>query len=145
MILASIPKQFITLPLDLIIFLTLFSALYLLFNFQFQNIIGDIGTDHIFGWNFPIHSGFFYLTIWAGWTVFIITTEVKSGQSFGKRFLKIKIQNLDSNSPDLHNIIIRHLFEVINFALLLGCIVFFTNIRKQRIGDLMAQTIVVEK
>lgn len=92
-----------------------------------------------------MHSGSFYLTIWVSWTVFIITTEVKSGQSFGKRFLKIKVLNQDADSPDLQNIIIRHLFDVIDFALLFGCIVFFTNIRKQRMDDWMAKSMVVEK
>ncbi|MBK6698356.1 MAG: RDD family protein [Saprospiraceae bacterium] len=47
-----------------------------------------------------------------------MTTEVKIGQSFGKRFLKIKVLNQNADSPELHNIIIHHLFDVTDFAFL---------------------------
>ncbi|MBK9716831.1 MAG: RDD family protein [Saprospiraceae bacterium] len=67
------------------------------------------------------------------------------GQSFGKRFLKIKVLIQDAESPELHNIIIRHLFDVTDFAFLPRCIVVFTNKRRQRIGDLMAKTMVMQK
>ncbi len=53
MILASIPKQFTALALDLILFLILFTTLYLLFNFQFQKITRDIGSGHLYGWDCP--------------------------------------------------------------------------------------------
>jgi hypothetical protein len=52
MILASIPKRFISLALDLFLFLILFTTLYLLFNFQFQKITGDLGSGHHYDWNF---------------------------------------------------------------------------------------------
>lgn len=64
---------------------------------------------------------------------------------FGKRFLKIKVLNQFADSPELHNIIIRHLIDVIDFVFLPGCIVLFTNKRKQRIGDLMTKSMVVGK
>jgi uncharacterized RDD family membrane protein YckC len=39
----------------------------------------------------------------------------------------------------------RHLFDTIDFILLIGLVIAFTNKDRQRIGDLIAKTIVVTK
>lgn len=66
--------------------------------------------------------------------------DVISGQSIGKRILKIKVVDLDGNTPKLFNLIIR------NITILIWPIeAILVLLDKPRLGDILAKTKVVER
>jgi uncharacterized RDD family membrane protein YckC len=143
MTIASIPKRLLAASIDFAIFLTLFLIIYLLFSFQYQTLEGQSGSGYTYGVVIPTSS--IYLTILVSWTAFIVLTEFKTGQSIGKRLAKIKVVRQDFNKTTFFNTLIRHLFDTIDLILLLGLVIALTNKDRQRIGDLIAKTIVVTK
>jgi uncharacterized RDD family membrane protein YckC len=77
------------------------------------------------------------------WIVFITLTEFTRGQSLGKRIAKIRVVKADFGTTTIINTLIRHLFDIVDLTLLMGVVVIFTNTRKQRVGDVVAKTMVV--
>lgn len=69
-----------------------------------------------------------------------------SGQSIGKKLLKIKVIRLDGTEPTLGNYLIRWLTRIIEMQGIfgLGLIVILINGKGQRIGDLAAGTTVAK-
>jgi uncharacterized RDD family membrane protein YckC len=141
MTIASIPKRLLADIIDFAIFLTLFLIIYLIFSFQHQTFEGQSGSGYSYGVVVPTSS--IYLIILVSWTAFIIFTEFNSGQSIGKKLKKIKVVRQDFSKTTFLNTLIRHLFDTIDLILLIGLIIALTNKDRQRIGDLIAKTIVV--
>jgi uncharacterized RDD family membrane protein YckC len=78
---------------------------------------------------------------------FIPVVEGSGGQSFGKLVCKIKVVKLDYGKASVGQCIVRHLFDTIDFFPLfgiVGLIVASNNPLKQRVGDLVAKTMVVQ-
>jgi uncharacterized RDD family membrane protein YckC len=71
--------------------------------------------------------------------------EGLTGQTIGKRLFKIQVVKNDLTKISLADSIIRHLLDAVDCFLLIGLIVAGTNPNKQRIGDLVAKTLVVVK
>lgn len=70
-----------------------------------------------------------------------------NGQSFGKRAMKIRVISLNGNQPTLSQYLLRWLFRIIDFALtsqLLALISVAVSEKKQRIGDMVANTTLVK-
>lgn len=70
-----------------------------------------------------------------------------TGQSVGKRLMKIKVISLDGSQPTLGQYFIRWVFRIVDFAITgqvggLICIALTEN--KQRVGDLVAGTTVIK-
>lgn len=70
--------------------------------------------------------------------------EGLTGKTIGKRILKIKVLKKDSSESTLGSSIIRHLFDAIDMIFGIGLIIAVSGKKKQRIGDLVAKTIVVK-
>jgi uncharacterized RDD family membrane protein YckC len=79
------------------------------------------------------------LLFFAYWTYFESTT----GQSIGKKLLKIKTTNLTGNAPDIRNIAIQSFGKafLLPIDVLLGWI--FTNEKRQRLLNRASDTIVI--
>jgi uncharacterized RDD family membrane protein YckC len=69
--------------------------------------------------------------------------EGLTGKTIGKRIVKIKVMKEDFSENSVTASIVRHLFDIIDMILLVGIIVAAAGQKKQRIGDLIAKTIVV--
>jgi uncharacterized RDD family membrane protein YckC len=69
--------------------------------------------------------------------------EGLTGKTIGKRALKIKVLKSDYSKGSIGSSIVRHLFDFVDMLLLLGLLVAALNKKKQRIGDLVGNTIVV--
>lgn len=73
----------------------------------------------------------------------IVLPEGLTGKTIGQRLLKIKVVRKDYSGPSLGRSIVRHLFDFFEFLFLAGIIVAASTPQRQRIGDLVAGTIVV--
>jgi len=66
------------------------------------------------------------------------------GQSFGKRWLKIKVIKRDGSKASIANYFLRFLLFPIDSFYFIGVAVIFLNRKGQRLGDLAAGTTVVK-
>ena len=70
-----------------------------------------------------------------------------SGQSVGKRLMKIKVISLDGSQASLGQYVIRWLFRLVDFILTFqigGLICIAVSEKKQRIGDIVAGTTLIK-
>ncbi|HEY9003308.1 MAG TPA: RDD family protein [Mucilaginibacter sp.] len=70
-----------------------------------------------------------------------------NGQSIGKRIMKIKVISLDGGQPKMGQYFMRWLFRIVDFLImwpgLIALIVAAVNEKTQRIGDIVAGTILI--
>ncbi len=77
----------------------------------------------------------------------LISEIVLSGQSIGKKVMGIKVISLDGNQPSFGQYLMRWLFRLIDFLLMSGLVALIAiaiSRKKQRLGDLVAGTVVVK-
>lgn len=121
---------------SLVDFLGLFIVSYIMMHFWGESYTdGDVTGVRI--------SGLPGLVLFLFGVGLIPIQEGLTGRTIGKRIVKIKVLKEDFSDISLGSSIIRHLFDVIDMFFLVGLIVASTNLKKQRIGDLVAKTIVV--
>ncbi|HKG08504.1 MAG TPA: RDD family protein [Pedobacter sp.] len=88
------------------------------------------------------------LGVYAGAYVFynLICEIFMNGQSIGKRLMKIRVISLDGNQASLGQYFIRWLFRLVDFVLTAqvgGLICIAVSEKKQRIGDIVAGTVMI--
>ena len=69
------------------------------------------------------------------------------GQTVGKRIMKIKVLSLNGNQPAFSQYLIRWLFRLIDIwisSFLMAIIVITTSEKKQRLGDIVANTTLIK-
>lgn len=66
------------------------------------------------------------------------------GQTFGKRFLHIKVVKIDGSQPTLGSYVLRWLLRFADSFMFLGLVVMLFTEREQRLGDLAAGTVVIK-
>ncbi len=68
-----------------------------------------------------------------------------NGQSLGKQLVKIRIVKTDNSHPRLGDFLIRWIFRLFEVNMIpgLGLIVMLFNDKSQRLGDMVAKTVVV--
>ena len=92
---------------------------------------------------------------WAPWTWLVgllipvgyyTYLEGTSGQTLGKRIINIKVVKADGSRCDMSSAFLRSILRIIDslFIGIVGIIVILTTEKKQRIGDIVANTIVVK-
>jgi uncharacterized RDD family membrane protein YckC len=77
---------------------------------------------------------------------YYIAMEHRAGATAGKRLTGLKVTRMDGSSPiDLNAAIIRNVLRLVDglFFYLVGAIFVWTSEKKQRLGDRVANTIVV--
>jgi uncharacterized RDD family membrane protein YckC len=70
-----------------------------------------------------------------------------NGQSVGKRIMKIRVISLDGGQPTLGQYVMRWIFRIIDFTITMelgGLITAVSTHKNQRIGDLVAGTVLVQ-
>jgi uncharacterized RDD family membrane protein YckC len=73
----------------------------------------------------------------------VILPEGVCGQTLGKWAVGIKVIGRYDHNPGIVGSIIRHFLDPIDVCFLLGYFIAHNNLNKQRIGDIVAHTIVV--
>lgn len=70
-----------------------------------------------------------------------------NGQSFGKKIMKCRVMSMDGGAPTLGQYLIRWIFRLVDFSLssrIVALVTVATTPKNQRLGDLVARTIVVK-
>jgi uncharacterized RDD family membrane protein YckC len=78
--------------------------------------------------------------------LYFFAFEAITGRTLGKMLLGLKVIRLDGNSAGAGAIAVRTLFRLVDglpFLYLLGFIVVLSTKTRQRIGDLVARTVVI--
>jgi uncharacterized RDD family membrane protein YckC len=85
--------------------------------------------------------GLFFLSI-----AYYVVLEATLGGTLGKKILGIKIVKQDGTPMDWQASIIRNALRIVDgiFVYLVGAIVIWTSKDKQRLGDKVARTLVVD-
>ena len=92
----------------------------------------------------------YHLTGFPAFILFVIEftlisiQEGLTGKTIGKRVVRVKVIKIGASESSVSSSIIRHLFDIIDMFFLVGLFVAAASEKKQRIGDLVAKTIVVE-
>lgn len=77
----------------------------------------------------------------------LVSEIILNGQSIGKRVMAIKVISLTGEQPTISQYIIRWLFRLVDFSFtsgLLALIMVAVSDKKQRLGDMVADTVVVK-
>jgi len=97
-----------------------------------------------FGWRWL--SGMFLIQFLL-WLVYFTYFEGTSGQTIGKKVAHIKVVKNDESKCDVGSALIRNILRIIDhlpFIYILGMILIAATNKKQRLGDMLAKTIVVK-
>lgn len=82
------------------------------------------------------------------WVVYFTYFESTSGQTLGKRVLRLRVVSVSTGRPpDLGRSLLRNILRIIDWLpafFLLGFVVALLTQKKQRLGDLLADTVVVK-
>lgn len=110
----------------------------------------SFGTGFFFGDYFVNDDSIgFHFTGWPGFFLFLIEVglipvqEGLTGRTIGKRVVQIKVLKADFSETSVDRSIIRHLFDVVDLMFLVGLLVASATPKRQRIGDIIAKTVVV--
>jgi len=81
------------------------------------------------------------------WLVYFTYFEGTSGQSIGKKFAHIKVVREDGSKCEFGSAFVRNILRIVDhlpFLYILGIILIAATEKKQRLGDMLAKTIVVK-
>lgn len=99
------------------------------------------------GWVWSVFAGPFTLILWLLWILYFSYFESKTGQTLGKRLVNIRVIDVRTGRPpDLGKAVLRNLLRLVDWLpalYLLGFLVAALTPNKQRLGDLLADTVVV--
>lgn len=122
--------------IDFALFIVVFFAF--LFGLSFSGVLD--GTDFGFAIMFGIYGVLFVF--------YDLFCEIlMNGQSIGKKILKIKVISLDGGQPSIGQYLIRWIFRIVDFVLASpvgGLVAVAVTENKQRIGDIVAGTILIK-
>lgn len=130
---ASLKKRCAAALIDLIISVLLMAGI--------GYISGDSQVDNDSGFSVTLHGASALIFIIA-WIAAFPVVEGLTGQTIGKKLLQIKVCDKTGKKVSVGQSLLRHLFDTVDYFLLIGLIVAAANTNKQRIGDLVAGTIV---
>jgi uncharacterized RDD family membrane protein YckC len=100
------------------------------------------GGGHMINYSLMGPSNFLIILVW--FLQFALMEGI-TGQTIGKRLFNIKVIKEDFTPTSVGISLARHLFDLIDSFFLIGLIVASLNKKNQRIGDLVARTLVVKR
>ncbi len=80
------------------------------------------------------------------WFLYYTILEGRYGQTLGKWFVKIKVVKEDGSPINYTEAAIRTILRIIDglFSYLIGAILIWTSAQRQRLGDRLAHTVVIQ-
>jgi len=114
----------------------LFTVVYNIYRF----VLGPPGANGV-----PTVIGMDVIPVLIFWALYFLLIEGITGQTLGKKIVGIRVVRVNGSDIGLINALLRHLLDWLDFALfgLIAIITVGMNQRNQRIGDMVAGTIVV--
>ena len=139
--LANLRERLMAYFLDLAVYVAVIYVLAMFFAFT----LADVIFNTIGEWFF-IFLGFFFIAIWILYHLFM---EVfNRGQTLGKKVMSIQVVRADGREPAFTDHLLRSIFMIIDSMLSMGvvaAILIVSSEKKQRFGDMAANTTVVRK
>jgi uncharacterized RDD family membrane protein YckC len=89
-------------------------------------------------------EGLAALPLFLFWVIYFPGIEGVRGQTLGKRILGIRVVKQNGQEITFGTSLVRHLFDTIDMTIAVGILVMKSTAQKQRIGDLIAKTVVLE-
>lgn len=136
--LAYLRERILAWLLDLVIFVVGYGILLLLLRTFFGPILGQgLSDPTIFLFLLPLFLYFLYNIFFEIWNI---------GQSPGKKTLNIKVVRLDGKDPEWSDVVLRALLQLVDafFSLgIIGALLIKTTGKGQRLGDMAANTTVI--
>jgi uncharacterized RDD family membrane protein YckC len=78
------------------------------------------------------------------WFIYFPGVEGTTGQTLGKKIIGIRVVKQDGGQVTFGSSFVRHLFDMIDVSFAIGILVIKNSGKKQRIGDLIAKTVVLD-
>jgi uncharacterized RDD family membrane protein YckC len=85
--------------------------------------------------------------MWLLWLIYFSYFEGTSGQTIGKTLTHIKVIKEDGSRCDFGSALIRNILRIVDhlpFLYILGIVLIAATEKRQRLGDMLAKTIVVK-
>jgi len=85
--------------------------------------------------------------MWLLWLIYFTYFEGTSGQTIGKKFTHIRVVKEDGSRCDFGSALLRNILRIVDhlpFLYILGIILIAATEKRQRLGDMLAKTIVVK-
>jgi len=102
---------------------------------------------HGFGPWVALIWGPFAIVVFVLWVLYFTYLESSTGQTFGKKALDLKVVRTSTGRPpDGPHALVRNVIRIIDwlpFLYLVGFIFALSTQRKQRLGDILADTVVI--
>jgi len=98
------------------------------------------------GWGWGWFGGMFGIQFLL-WLIYFTYFEGTSGQTLGKKFAHVKVVKEDGSSCDFGSALVRSILRIIDSLpaiYILGIILIAATDKRQRLGDMLAKTIVVK-
>ena len=109
--------------------------------FGIETFFTQNGTDFNAGYSLSTLPALLSILIW--FLQFPLMEGV-TGQTIGKKLIRIKVVKDDYTPTTVGTSFVRHFFDGIDCIFLIGLIIASLNKKNQRIGDLVARTLVVK-
>jgi uncharacterized RDD family membrane protein YckC len=89
-------------------------------------------------------EGMMAFPIFLFWFIYFPGAEGTTGQTLGKRIIGMRVVMQDGGPVTFGSSFVRHLFDLIDVSFAIGILVIKNSEKKQRIGDLIAKTVVLD-
>lgn len=74
---------------------------------------------------------------------YFVVMEAAFGATLGKYLLGLRVQNADGNGVGIGAALVRNFVRIVDVCCLVGAVFIWSSTRRQRLGDLLAGTVVV--
>jgi uncharacterized RDD family membrane protein YckC len=85
------------------------------------------------------------LPVFLFWLIYFPVIEGMTGQTLGKKLMGIRVVTLAGGQITFGTALVRHIFDIIDVSFAVGILVMKSSDKRQRIGDLIAKTVVREE
>jgi uncharacterized RDD family membrane protein YckC len=93
-------------------------------------------------------TGFMALLPFVFWFLYFVVAETAMQATFGHQLFGLKVIRMDGRRPGFGQVLARRVFDVVDITFCFGLVAFIlvsATPWNQRVGDLIAQTLVVGK
>jgi len=141
--LAGLGTRFVAAIIDLVLLLVVAAIIFIPFVLFYAFSIIATGS----AWYVRTIFGPFEGVLFLLFVIYFTFYEGTSGQTIGKRMMHVKVVRVPTGQPpSLLRALVRNLLRIIDWLpvlYILGFLVSLLNSRRQRLGDLVADTVVI--